>query len=62
MNVELISLARKTQHEIETRGEFNKGNVFLRDFAKELLKRRVLARVEFVRLIELNRSEKRTAT
>lgn len=48
----LIALVRETQGKIEAHGEVNELNVILLDFARELLKRRVLARVEFVRLMK----------
>ena len=56
-DAELISLAREAQQVLETRGESNDLHVLLRDFAKELLRRRVLAKVEFVRLMEVSRPE-----
>lgn len=56
-DAELIALVRETQEEIEAHGELNELNALLHDFARELLKRRLFARVGFVRLIELNRPE-----
>ena len=56
-DAELIALAREAQKVIETRGESNELHVLLRDFTKELLRRRVLAKVEFVRLMEVSRPE-----
>ncbi len=56
-DVELIALVRETQEEIEAHGEWNELNVLLRDFAAELVKRRVLSRVQFVRSMELRRPE-----
>jgi hypothetical protein len=56
-DVELIALLRETQEQIEAHGEWNELNVLLRDFAVELVKRRVLARVQFVGLMELSRPE-----
>jgi hypothetical protein len=47
-DLELIALVREAQEEIEAHGEWNELNVLLRDFATELLKRRLLARVQFV--------------
>ncbi len=38
-------------------GEWNELNVLLRDFAAELVKRRVLSTVQFVGLMELNRPD-----
>jgi hypothetical protein len=56
-DVELIALVRETQEEIEAHSELNELNSLRRDFAMELVKRRVLAKVQFVRLIELSRPE-----
>jgi hypothetical protein len=52
-DAELIALVRRVQEEIEARGELNELNLLLRDFARELLKQRLLLRVEFVRMMEL---------
>jgi hypothetical protein len=52
-----MAWARRAQEELEVQGELNQVNLLLRDFATELLKRRLLGRVEFVRMIELSRSE-----
>jgi hypothetical protein len=56
-DVELINLVRETQEEIEAHGEWNELNVLLRDFVAELVKRRVLATVQFVGLMELSRPD-----
>ena len=56
-DAELIALVRRAQEELEAHGELNQANLLLRDFARELLKRRLLGRVEFVRMIGLSRSE-----
>jgi len=56
-DAELISLVRKTKEEIEAHGELNELNLLLLDFARELLKQRLLIRVEFVRMIELVRPD-----
>jgi len=45
---ELIALFCQTQEEIEAHGESNELNLLLGDFAKELLKQRLFARVESV--------------
>ena len=50
-------MLRKAQEETEAHGELNELNSLLRDFAMELVKRRVLAKMQFVRLIELSRAE-----
>ena len=56
-DAELIALLRGVQQELEAHGELNQVNLLLRDFARELLKQRLLLRVEFVRMIELSRRE-----
>ena len=56
-DVELIALVRRTQEELKAHGESNQAKLLLRDFARELLKQRLLLRVEFVRMIELSRRE-----
>jgi hypothetical protein len=52
---ELIALLRGAQEELEAHGELNQANLLLRDFAKELLRKRLCLRVRFARLIELSR-------
>jgi hypothetical protein len=54
-DAELMALVRRAQEELEARGELNQVNLLLSDFARELLKQRLLRRVEFVRMIELSR-------
>jgi hypothetical protein len=56
-DAELIALVRRAQEELEAHGELNQMNLLLRDFAKELLKQRLLERVEFVLLMEFSRPE-----
>jgi DNA-binding transcriptional ArsR family regulator len=56
-DAELIELVRETQEEIEAHGEWNELNVLLRDLTAELVKRRILTRVQFVELTELSRPE-----
>jgi hypothetical protein len=56
-DVELIDLVRETQEELEAHGEWNELNVLLRDLAAELVKRRVLSRVQFVGLMELSQPD-----
>jgi hypothetical protein len=56
-DAELIALVRGAQEELEAHGELNQANLLLRDFARELLKQRLLLRVQFVRLVELSRPE-----
>ena len=54
-DAELIALVRKAQEEIDAHGELNELNLLLRDFARELLKQRLLLRVKFARVMELSR-------
>ena len=54
---ELLALLRATQEELEVHGEWNELNVLLRDFARELLERRLLEKVRLVRLMPLSRPE-----
>jgi hypothetical protein len=56
-DIELIDLVRETQEEIEAHGEWNELNVLLRDFAAELVKRRVLSTVQFAGLMELRQPD-----
>ena len=56
-DAELMALVRRAQEELEAHAESNQVNLLLRDFARELLKQRLLLRVEFVRMIELSRRE-----
>jgi len=56
---ELIALLRKIQEEIEAHGELNELNLLLRDFTLELLKQRLLRRVEFVQMMESSRPKSR---
>jgi hypothetical protein len=51
-DAELIALLRGAQEELEAHGELNQVNLLLRDFARELLKQRLLLRVRFVRLMK----------
>jgi hypothetical protein len=56
-DAELMALVRRAQEEPEPHGESNQLSLLLCDFARELLKQRLLLRVEFVRMIELSRRE-----
>jgi hypothetical protein len=56
-DAELIALVRRAQEELEAHDESNQLNLLLRDFARELLKQRLLERVEFVLLMEFSRPE-----
>jgi hypothetical protein len=49
-DAELIAFVRKAQEEIEAHGELNALNLLWCDFATELLKQRLLLRVQFVRI------------
>lgn len=54
-DAELIVLLRKVQEEIQGHSELNELNLLLHDFAKELLRQRLLLRVEFVQMMRLSR-------
>jgi len=54
-DAELIAWLRVAQEEIAAHGDLNQVNLLLHDFARELLKQRLLLRVEFVRMIEMSR-------
>ena len=57
-DAELMALVGRLQEQLEAHGELNQVNLLLCDFARELLKQRLLRlRVKFVRLIELSRPE-----
>jgi hypothetical protein len=56
-DAEVIALLRETQNEIAAYGESNELNILVRDFAMELVRRRVFAKVEFLRLMEPNKPE-----
>jgi hypothetical protein len=56
-DIELIDLVRETQEEIEAHGEWIALNVLLRDFAAELVKRRVLSTAQFIGLMELSQPD-----
>ena len=56
-DAELTALLRGVQEELEAHGELNQVNLLLRDFARELLKQRLLLRVQFVRLMKSSRPE-----
>jgi len=49
---ELIASVRKIQEEIARHGELNELNLLLCDFMIELLRQRLLLRVEFVQMME----------
>jgi hypothetical protein len=51
-DAELIASVRQTQDQFEAHGELNELNVLLRDFARELLKQRLLAKGESVNRLE----------
>jgi hypothetical protein len=61
-DAELKAWARRAQEELEAQGELNQVNLLLRDFASELLKQRLLRRVEFVRMMEWRWPGQRTLT
>jgi hypothetical protein len=57
---ELIALVRKIREEIEAHGELNELNLLLRDFTLNLLKKRLLQRVEFIQMMESSRPHSTT--
>ncbi len=61
-DAELFAIVRRTQEELEAHGELNQVNLLLRDFARELLKQRLLRRVEFVRMMVWCRPGQRALT
>ena len=61
-DAELMAWLRRAQEELEAHGELNQVNLLLRDFARELLKQRLLRRVEFVQMMEWRRPGQRTLT
>lgn len=54
-DAELMTFLRRMQEEIGAHAELNEVNLLLRDFARELLKKRLLMRVQFVQMMELGR-------
>lgn len=56
-DAQLIALVRTVQVEIEAHGEPIEFYLLLRDFARELLRQRLLLRVQFVQMMELHRPE-----
>jgi hypothetical protein len=61
-DAELMTLLRRVQEEIDAHAELNEVNLLLRDFARELLKKRLLIRVQFVQMMELGRPGYSTRT
>jgi len=61
-DAELMTLLRKAQEEIDAGSELNEVNLLLRDFARELLKKRLLIRVQFVQMMESSRPGQSTRT
>jgi hypothetical protein len=61
-DAELMTLLRRVQEEIDAHSELNEVNLLLRDFARELLKKRLLKRVQFVEMMELGRPRQSTLT
>ena len=61
-DAELIAIVRRAQEELEAHAELNQVNLLLRDFARELLKQRLLRRVEFVRMMVWRRPGQRALT
>jgi hypothetical protein len=57
-----MAWVRRAQEELQANGELNQVNLLLRDFARELLKQRLLRRVEFVLMMEWRRPGQRSLT
>jgi hypothetical protein len=56
-DAELIVFVREAQEEIRAHGELNELNLLLHDFARELLKQRLLRRVAFLRVMKSSHPE-----
>lgn len=56
-DAELIAIVRETQQAIEEHGQLNEPKVLLAQFALELLRRRILANVNFAKFTELHPPE-----
>jgi hypothetical protein len=61
-DAELMTLLRRTQEEIDAHSEMNEVNLLLRDFARELLKKRLLIRVQFALMMEVGQPGQSTRT
>ena len=61
-DAELMTLLRRAQGEIDAHAELNEVNLLLLDFARELLKKRLLIRVQFVQMMKLGRPGQSTRT
>jgi len=61
-DAELMILLRKAQEEIDAHRELNPVNLLLLDFARELLKKRLLRKVQFVEMMESSRPGQSTLT
>ena len=61
-DAELMTLLRRMQEEIDARSELNEVNLLLRDFARELLKKRLLIRVQFALMMEVGQPGQSTRT
>jgi hypothetical protein len=61
-DAELMTLLRRAQEEIDAHAELNEVNLLLLDFVRELLKKRLLIRVQFVQMMELGRLGRSTRT
>jgi hypothetical protein len=54
-DAELMTLLRRAQEEIDAHRELNPVSLLLLDFARELLKKRLLRKVQFVEMMESSR-------
>ena len=61
-DAEVMTLLRRAQKEIDAHGELSEVNLLLRDFARELLKKRLLIRVQFVQVMQVGRAGQSTRT
>jgi len=61
-DAELMILLRRAREEIDAHAELNEVNLLLLDFVRELLKKRLLIRVQFVQMMELGRLGRSTRT
>jgi hypothetical protein len=56
-DAELMVFVREVQEEIRAHSELNELNLLLLDFARELLKQRLLRRVAFLRVMKSSHPE-----
>ena len=61
-DAELVAIVRENQRAIEEHGQLNEPKALLAQFALELLKRRILAKVKFAKSTELHPPEQLPAS